>query len=198
MAQGISGGLVPAYATLAASLFALDAVYRALSGAADLRILKEGQMAFAKSTGQAMNAVAGAVQRATQFQVSFKEASQAAAIAASAGFGTSQIVALGKAANDAAKVLGRSVPDAFDRLIRGVVKAEPEVLDELGIILRLDDAAERYAVQMGLTASELTVFEKQQAVLNDVLDQAERKFAAVAESIDPNPWTQLGVAMEKV
>ena len=198
MAQGITGGLVPAYATLAASLFALDAVYRALSGAADLRILKEGQLAFAKSTGQAMNVVAGAVQRATQFQVSFKEASQAAAIAASAGFGTSQIVALGKAANDAAKVLGRSVPDAFDRLIRGVVKAEPEVLDELGIILRLDDAAERYAVQMGLTASELTVFEKQQAVLNDVLDQAERKFAAVAESIDPNPWTQLGVAMEKV
>ena len=198
MAQGISGGLVPAYATLAASLFALDAVYRALSSAADLRILQEGQLAFAKSTGQAMNAVAGAVQRATQFQVSFKEAAQASAIAASAGFGTSQIVALGKAANDAAKVLGRSVPDAFDRLIRGVVKAEPEVLDELGIILRLDDAAERYALQMNLTASELTVFEKQQAVLNDVLDQAENKFGAVADSIDPNPWTQLGVALEKV
>ena len=30
MSQGISGGLVPAYATLAASLFAIDAAFRAL------------------------------------------------------------------------------------------------------------------------------------------------------------------------
>ena len=134
----------------------------------------------------------------TQSQISFKEASQAAAIGIAAGINAEQMERLAKAATGAAKVLGRSVPDAFDRMVRGVVKAEPEVLDELGIILRLDDAAEAYALRMGLTASELTVFEKQQAVLNDVLDQAERKFAAVAESIDPNPWTQLGVALEKI
>lgn len=198
MAQGITGGLVPAYATLAASLFAVDAVYRALSEAANLKMLVQGQMAYAQATGIAMNAVAESVQRATQFQVSFKEASQASAIAASAGFGVETIEALAVAANNAAKVLGRSVPDAFDRLIRGVVKAEPEVLDELGIILRLDNATRKYAIALGINANELTTFQKQQAVANDVLDQAERKFARVAETVDPNPWTQLGVAMEKV
>ena len=77
MAQGITGGLVPAYATLAASLFAVDAVYRALSEAANLKMLVQGQMAYAQATGIAMNAVSESVQRATQFQVSFKEASQA-------------------------------------------------------------------------------------------------------------------------
>ena len=54
MAQGITGGLVPAYATLAASLFALDAVYRGLTEAANLRILQEGQLAFASATGTPM------------------------------------------------------------------------------------------------------------------------------------------------
>ena len=34
--------------------------------------------------------------------------------------------------------LGRDVTDSFNRLVRGVTKAEPELLDELGIILRLD------------------------------------------------------------
>ena len=38
MSQGISGGLVPAYATLAASLFAIDAAFRALKRASDLRV----------------------------------------------------------------------------------------------------------------------------------------------------------------
>ena len=39
MAQGVSGGLVPAYATLAAQLFALGALFRGLQQAADFRVL---------------------------------------------------------------------------------------------------------------------------------------------------------------
>ena len=74
MSQGISGGLVPAYATLAASLFALDAVYRGLKEAADLRILQQGQMAFAAQTGMAMQSVTRNIQEATDSQISFKEA----------------------------------------------------------------------------------------------------------------------------
>ena len=138
MSQGITGGLVPAYATLAASMFAIDAVFRALSKAADMRVLIQGQQAFAASTGLAMNTVAKSVQAATEAQISFKEASQATAIGFAAGLNADQMERLAAAANSAAKVLGRDVADAFDRMTRGVIKAEPEVLDELGIILRLD------------------------------------------------------------
>ena len=198
MSQGITGGLVPAYATLAASLFAVDAVYRALSSAADLRILTQGQEAFAAKTGIAMKSVTSAVMDSTDAQISFKEASQATAIGMAAGINGEQMTRLAAAATSAAKVLGRSVPDAFDRMVRGVVKAEPEVLDELGIILRLDTATENYAIKMGIAANSLTIFEKSQAVLNEVLTQAEGKYGDVAESIQPNTWTQLGVALEKV
>ena len=198
MAQGISGGLVPAYATLAASLFAVDAVFRALKEAADMRVLIEGQQAFAATTGVAMTSVAKNIVKATEAQISFKEASQAAAIGFAAGLSAEQMERLGKAATSTAKILGRDTADAFDRLTRGVIKAEPEVLDELGIILRLDIATEKYARTLGLTAKDLTTFEKSQAVLNEVLEQAEGKYEAVAESIKPNTYQQLAVAFTQL
>lgn len=198
MAQGINGGLVPAYATFAASVFALGAVFRALSSAADLRILVEGQKAFGEATGKAMRSVAQATMLATESQISFREASQAAAIAGAAGFNADQIVQLGQAATNVSKVLGRDVTDSFNRLVRGTTKAEPELLDELGIILRLEVATQKYAAANNKLAKELTIFEKQQAVLNEVLGQAERKYAAVAASIKPNEFQQLAVSIEKI
>ena len=49
MAQGITGGLVPAYATLAANIFAIGAAFRFLQSAADFRILSQGQAEYAQS-----------------------------------------------------------------------------------------------------------------------------------------------------
>ena len=124
MSQGISGGLVPAYATLAAQLFALDALFRFLREAADFRVLQEGQEAFAGVTGRAMKTLAKDIQTATAAQVTFKEASQAAAIGLAAGLSPSQLNELGEAANVVSVALGRDTTDSFNRLIRGVTNAE--------------------------------------------------------------------------
>ena len=43
MSQGITGGLVPAYATLAANVFALSAAFNFFKRAADVKILEEAQ-----------------------------------------------------------------------------------------------------------------------------------------------------------
>ena len=51
-AQGMQGVLVPAYAEVAARVFALSAAYNALSRAADFRILMQGQAEYAKRTGK--------------------------------------------------------------------------------------------------------------------------------------------------
>ena len=72
MSQGITGGLVPAYAQLAATLFAVDAVFRALKEAADLRVQREGMLAYAQTTGVALQSVAIGLQKATDAQLSFK------------------------------------------------------------------------------------------------------------------------------
>ena len=58
-----------------------------------------------------------------------------------------------------------------------ITKAEPELLDELGIILRLADAQEEYKLKLGITGRELTKFEKSQAVAVDTLTQVEEKYS---------------------
>ena len=68
------------------------------------------------------------------------------------------------------------IGDSVDRLFRGVAKLEPEILDELGIMVRLDTAVNKYAAQLGKGATELTDFERRQAFLNETLTQGALKY----------------------
>jgi hypothetical protein len=179
MAQGITGGLVPAYATLAANIFAIGAAFRFLQNAADLRILEQGQAEYAARTGQNLSILTRQLQAATDGQLAFAEAAQSAAIGTAAGLSAKQINELGVVAKNASLMLGRDLTDSFNRLVRGAVKAEPELLDELGIILRLETASEKYALSIGKTKDQLNIFEKSQAVVNEVLAQGLEKFGAV-------------------
>jgi hypothetical protein len=195
MSQGITGGLVPAYATLAAQLFALDALFRFFREAADFRVLQQGQELFAASTGRAMRTLSKDIQAATSAQITFKEASQSAAIGLAAGLSPTQLNELGKAARTVSVALGRDTTDSFNRLIRGVTKAEPELLDELGIILRLEEATTRYAASLGLNKNQLTTFQKSQAVANEVLRQSEERYGAIADLIGDDSVNQLNKLM---
>ena len=109
MAQGISGGLVPAYATLAAQIFAITAAFNFLKSAADFKVLAEGQKAYASSTGVAMKTLSEDIVAATNAQIGFKDASQAAAIGLASGLSPDQLTRLGTAARDASAVLGLSL-----------------------------------------------------------------------------------------
>lgn len=185
MAQGM-GGLVAVYATLAAQVFAVTAAYQFLSTAVDFKNLIEGQKALGAVTGVAYKTISNSIIEATNGQLKYADAAKAAAIGTAGGISPSQLERLGVAAKNASIALGRDLGDSFDRLIRGVTKAEPEVLDELGIILRLEAATEKYAVTIGKTRNELNAYERSQAVANEVLDQAERKFGAMEKLMDPN------------
>lgn len=185
MQQGM-GGLVGAYATLAAQVFAVSAAFQFLQTASDFRNLISGQEALGAVTGVAYKTITENIIAATDAQIQYGEAARAAAIGTAAGVSASQLTELAGAAKNASFALGRDLTDSFNRLIRGVTKAEPELLDELGIILRLETATEKYARSIGKTRTELNAFERTQAVANDVLEQAERKFGAIEELMDPN------------
>lgn len=186
MARGVTGGIVPAYATLAAQIFALGAAFRFLSEAADYRMLKEGQIAFGMATGVAYASLTKRIIEATDAQITFKDAAQAVAIGTAAGLSPSQLERLGAAAKQVSIALGRDLVDSFNRLIRGTTKAEPELLDELGIILRLEIATKKYAAALGKSKEELSTFEKTQAVTNEVLGQAEDKYSKINAIMDPS------------
>ena len=196
--QGISGGLVPAYATLAAQVFAVTAAFQFLSNAVDYRNLIAGQEAFGASTGTTYKTITKDIQAATEGQLRYQEAAQAAAIGIAAGLTSEQITEIGVAAKNTSLALGRNLTDSFNRLTRGITKAEPELLDELGIILRLDPALKAYADKIGKSKEQLNQFEKSQAVANEVLGQAESKFGKIAEEIPESAFAlqQFAIAFD--
>ena len=188
--MGGSSGLVAAYATLAANIFALTAAFGALSRAAQVEKLKDGMVAMGQASGIAMNHLSRGLIETTGHAISMEEAMRTTAQVTSAGFGADTIERLGNVARIASQALGRDLNDSMQRITRGAVKMEPELLDEIGIMVRLDEATGRYADSVNKSADDLTNFEKRQAFMNAVLEEGERKFAAMAD-VEVNPYAVL-------
>ena len=187
-AQTMQGGIVAVYATIAAQVFAVSAAFQFLKGSMEMRNLIEGQAAFGATTGVAYKTLTHDIQAATGGMIQFKEAAQAAAIGTAAGLSAGQLEQIGVAAKNTSLALGRDLTDSFNRLTRGITKAEPELLDELGIVLRLEPAMKAYATSIQKNVSDLTQFEKSQAVANEVLEQAESKFGSITKIMDPSAF----------
>tara|TARA_B100000035_G_scaffold25638_1_gene20114 strand:- start:20776 stop:26445 length:5670 start_codon:yes stop_codon:yes gene_type:complete len=193
MSQGM-GGLVGVYASLAANLFALSAAFNFMKNAAQVQQLEQAQLRFAASTGNALSSVTHRLRETSQGMLGFREAAQAAAIGTAKGFSPSQLNKLAEGALRASNALGRDFADAFDRLVRGVSKAEPELLDELGITLRLETATKRYADALGLQADALTETQRSQAVLVETQRQLDQIFGN--QEATANPFITLSKAFE--
>jgi hypothetical protein len=188
-AQGL-GGLVRLYATLAANVFAASAAFTALSNAADTTNLVKGLDTLGAASGQALGSLSKRLVEATDGAVSLREAMTATATASSAGMSGKNIERLALVAKNASLALGVAMPDALNRLSRGIVKLEPELLDELGLFTKIGPATERYALEIGKSVNALTDFERRQAFANAVLEEGEKKFGALA-SAAANPYDKL-------
>ena len=191
---GGSSGLVAAYATLAANVFAATAAFQALKKAAQIDVLIDSLEILGSASGKNLGALATQIREASGGAIDLAQAMQTASVGASAGFDSSQIKGLATVARQAALALGRDVGDAVDRLTRGAAKLEPEILDELGIFVRLDDAANKYATAIGKTANELSRFEKRQAFANEILDQGQDKFGKLGD-LDASAFDRLGATL---
>ena len=200
LAQTIGGGgssaLVGAYATLAANVFALTAAFNALRNASQFEQLVQGLNAVGDAAGRNLGHLGEKLQEITGHAISAERAMKAVAIGTSAGFDAGQLAKLTTVARGASLALGRDMGDAMDRLIRGAAKLEPEILDELGIMVRLDDATEAYATTLGKTAGQLTQFERRMGFVNAINEQGLEKFEGIAKAVDPTPYDQLAAAFD--
>ena len=194
MTTGITGGLVPAYATLAANVFALSAAFNFFKRAADVKLLEDSQIRYAQSTGIALQSITQGLRQASGGMLGFREAAEAAAIGVAKGFSPKQMEDLAAGAKRASQALGRDFGDSFDRLVRGASKAEPELLDELGITLKLADATARYAKTLGVQEKALTASQRSQAVLVETQRQLDQLFGTGIS--DTNPFVELSKTFE--
>lgn len=184
MSQGI-GGLVHTYAIFAANIFAVSAAFRALSDAADYSRMITAADQLSIKTGISLTNIAKGMKDVSAGALDMKSAMQQASLGSAAGLSGNQIQALTELATKAGTALGRSVPDAINRLTLAVIKGEPELTDELGIILRLKEATEAYAATLGKTAKDLTAFERSQAVYIQAMERGNAKFGEVQIAVQP-------------
>ena len=90
------------------------------------------------------------MQEATGYAISFEAAMLKASQASACGFSPDQVEQFTLAARRASVALGVDLDDAMNRVIRGVSKLEIELLDELGVTVRLNEAYDKYAKQLGV------------------------------------------------
>ena len=148
------------------------------------------------ASGRNLGSIAKQLSMVADGAVSLQEAMSATAQASSAGMSSTNILRMGEVAKKASQVLGRDMTDALSRLSRGITKIEPELLDELGIMVKVDQATQNYARTLGNSASSLTDFEKRQAFANEVLSQAEQKFGNI--KLDANPYQKILASIQNL
>ena len=127
------GGLVGVYAAAAANVFAITAAFTALNRAAQFGTIIQGTQQLGQAVGTSGTEVIRTLKEITDGQLSVVEAATQANLALSAGFNVDQIEKLGAVSLKASRALGRNLTDSFQRITRGAIKLEPELLDEIGI-----------------------------------------------------------------
>lgn len=182
-ARGL-GGFVGIYAGAAASVFALSQAYETLSRAARVDTTIAGTRALARAVGSSADEILSNIDKITAGQLSIAQSAEIANVALSAGFNSEQISSLTEVALKASRALGRDLTDSFNRIVRGVAKLEPELLDELGIFTKLGPATEKYAENLGVAVTSLTEFQRRQAFANAAIEEGSRKFGLIQVSTE--------------
>jgi hypothetical protein len=194
-AQGL-GGLVHVYAAVAANVYATSEAFSALSRAMDVVLMKESMSIFAATTGQNIAAIADSMQKITEGALKLPDAVRLTNLGTSSGLTAKQLELLTIGAKGASAALGRDLSDSMDRVVRGIAKIEPELLDELGVTIRAGQAYKEYAKTLGVAADELTGFQRTQAYANAVSDQLLEKYEDIAEQVPVNAFTKLAAALK--
>lgn len=75
------------------------------------------------------------------------------------------------------------VSTVYDKLIRGIIRGSPLLIDDADIVLKLGDANAKYAASIGKTVEQLTAAERVQATYNAVIQEGAR-INQLAEQMD--------------
>ena len=89
------------------------------------------------------------------------------------GIQPEKLTKLMEIARAASKATGDTISKSFDDITLGIGRNSKMILDNLGIIIRVDEANQKYAETLGKSSAELTDTEKKQAFLNATLEAGQ-------------------------
>lgn len=178
----LAGPIPAAFAIISAHVWALSAAFDYLASGDQLNRLEKIGTTIGANVGLPVQKLARDMVEATNGAISYEAALRKAANASGYGFSSKELEKMTQVARRAAVVMGVDMDDALNRIIKGVSKQEIELLDELGITVRLTEAQSDYAKQLNTTTDSLTSYQKQQAYLQAVLKQSEKSFGYISNS----------------
>jgi hypothetical protein len=82
------------------------------------------------------------------------------------------------------RALGRDTKSSVESLITGIGRQSRLMLDNIGIITKVDDANKKYARQLKKNVSQLTDSERRQAFLNATMEAAREKVATLGDETE--------------
>lgn len=187
-AQGL-GGVVRAYATIAANVFALSSAFLVMKRAADFDSMVISAESLEKRMGTSVLGLAKDMQEATGANLDLRQALESTNRALSAGFDPRQIKALGETVAKASQTFGGSIEANMNRVTQAILRGRTETLATMGIVIDLEKAYRDYGTSIGKTTDQLTKLEKQQATLNAFLKEGQNQLGDV--QLDPNPYDKM-------
>lgn len=195
----LAGPLPTLYAVIAANVYALTAAYEQLAAGDRLNRLEKINKVIGAEQGVQLSTLANIMQEATGYALSFDGAMLKASQASAYGFSPDQVEQFTLAARRASVALGVDLDDQMNRVIRGVSKLEIELLDELGITVRLNEAYDKYAKSLGVTAQSLTGYQKQQAYANAVIQESTQRFGYLDKQnqLSATSWERLSAEIDQ-
>ena len=124
--------------------------------------------------------------------------------AAIAGLPVERIDDFMRGARALGPLVGRDIPEAFDRLTSAAIKQERRLLDELGIVIRANDAYKEYARTHDTTVDAMKATEKQMAFTEAIIASVNEKILRLGGNLDQaqrpflrfeSAWKDLRIAM---
>lgn len=189
--------LVNAYAAIAVNVFAASEAFRLLNEAASFDRLQEQLASFSAGvSGINVRDLSRDLEEASGHALTFKEAIGFATSGTAFNFTSEQMIRLTELTRKASIALGRDFADSMERVTKGIAKQEIEVLDEIGVVTRLETAFAKFAPTIGKTIDQLTEYERQVALTNEVMGQLEEKYNGI--NADATPWEMLSASIRNV
>lgn len=185
-------GLVNGFTSLAMPVALAGAAVLAVK--ASLDFAKEGEEIerihknfeeMAKGAGQSSNLLAAGIEKSVKGMVDMEDAMKSAnKVMYDLGPNAAKIPEMFELARKAGKVFGGETTENFEKISQAVITGNSRMLRQIGINVDAQAAQKKYAVELGKTVETLTAFEKQQALMNAVMDKGNEKFKGVSDNAD--------------
>ncbi len=156
---------------------AVIAIMKAIKLSKEAAYLKQINMAFesmADAAGVSAKKILESMRELSGGTISTMEMIQSANRAMILGLPIDALDQMMRIARASATATGSDVRQMFDDIVVGIGRQSRLILDNLGIIVKVEKANQEYAKAMGIVGRKLTDTEKRQAFLNAVLKEGER------------------------